>query len=311
MNLIICTTPLQVLIAERIIDLHPEEKFQGLFLARNKNDKYRCYYCRLQKKCIKSDFFLLDNLPRRLYSLLLLKIKTIKSVKFDTIFIASIDGFFNHTVLSFLDFNVLNTFDDGLANITEDGLYSIQKKERLALRALRAIFSIKYDMCYLKNNTTKHYTIYQNEKNITSKLTYISLMNLTSKPVKTQTIKIFVGQPLIEIGIAEQKLLNIFKQYNIDYYFPHPREKDKISGLKYIDTEKIFEDYMLDILIREYSEIEIYTFFSSVILNLKDIQQIKIVAFFSKDIPAQFTKAYHLFQGRNIECIDIGGEPNV
>lgn len=33
MNLIICCTPLQVLIAEKIIEMHPNERFYGVMLS--------------------------------------------------------------------------------------------------------------------------------------------------------------------------------------------------------------------------------------------------------------------------------------
>lgn len=39
MNLIICYTPLQVLIAERIINLYPNEKFYGVMLCSAKKSE--------------------------------------------------------------------------------------------------------------------------------------------------------------------------------------------------------------------------------------------------------------------------------
>ena len=57
-NLIMCTTPLQMLIAEKIIKLNKDEKFDLLVLALNNNDVY--YYNKLKEKCI--DIF--DYIPK-------------------------------------------------------------------------------------------------------------------------------------------------------------------------------------------------------------------------------------------------------
>ncbi|KYL06621.1 CMP-N-acetylneuraminate-beta-galactosamide-alpha-2, 3-sialyltransferase, partial [Mannheimia haemolytica] len=47
MNLIICCTPLQVLIAEKIIEMHPNERFYGVMLSTVKNAKFDFYQARL------------------------------------------------------------------------------------------------------------------------------------------------------------------------------------------------------------------------------------------------------------------------
>ncbi|STO59398.1 glycosyl transferase family protein [Canicola haemoglobinophilus] len=49
MNLIICCTPLQVLIAEKIIDLYPENKFYGILFDALDNKKFELYGKRLKK----------------------------------------------------------------------------------------------------------------------------------------------------------------------------------------------------------------------------------------------------------------------
>lgn len=51
MNLIICCTPLQVLIAERIIEKFPEQKFYGVMLTTVENAKMAFYRERLRRKC--------------------------------------------------------------------------------------------------------------------------------------------------------------------------------------------------------------------------------------------------------------------
>ena len=50
MNLIICMTPLQVLIAEKILEERKDEQFQLIFISERDSEKDRFYFNRLSKK---------------------------------------------------------------------------------------------------------------------------------------------------------------------------------------------------------------------------------------------------------------------
>ncbi len=305
MNLIICTSPLQILIARKIIDLYPEKQFFGLLITKHKNDKFCYYYNKLEEKCIESEYILLNSGIKRTLKSIELKVK--KKRYFDTVFIASINVSFIHILLSNINFKNLNTFDDGLANITGTGIYYQNHKISYHKRILRKFFGIKYDQTIIKNNTSNHFTIYKNEKNITPKTTYISLLEIdkhnNTRNNKEETVRFFVAQNLKEINISQQALEIIMQQYKIDYYFPHPKENYHIDGVQYIKTRKVFEDFILSEL--SYKNIEIFTFFSSVALNLKDIKNITITCFFSSKIPKHFQSSYSIFKKYNIPCIDI------
>lgn len=57
-SLIMCTTPLQMLIAEKIIELNSDKKFDLLVLVSNDNNKYAYYYNKLKEKCIDSFYYI-------------------------------------------------------------------------------------------------------------------------------------------------------------------------------------------------------------------------------------------------------------
>ena len=57
-SLIMCVIPLQMLIAEKIIELNPNKKFDLLVLVLNDNDKYAYYYNKLKEKCIDSFYYI-------------------------------------------------------------------------------------------------------------------------------------------------------------------------------------------------------------------------------------------------------------
>lgn len=60
-NIIICTTPLQMLIAHKIIKTKADESFDLLVIAQQDNEKYRYYFNRLKKDCKKSLYYTLKK----------------------------------------------------------------------------------------------------------------------------------------------------------------------------------------------------------------------------------------------------------
>lgn len=50
MNLIMCRTPLQTIIAERIIEMFPNESFEVICYFESRNKKQAYYSTRLKKK---------------------------------------------------------------------------------------------------------------------------------------------------------------------------------------------------------------------------------------------------------------------
>lgn len=86
MNLIICYTPLQVKIAESIVKKYSGEKFLGVFLGSEKNDKINFYFDKMSSFCERTIYidisvetnklgylFSLINFPKIIYLYLFLK----------------------------------------------------------------------------------------------------------------------------------------------------------------------------------------------------------------------------------------------
>ncbi|MCT8778716.1 glycosyltransferase family 52 protein, partial [Glaesserella parasuis] len=66
-------------------------------------------------------------------------------------------------------------------------------------------------------------------------------------------------------------------KYDIDYYFPHPREDFVIAGINYINTEKILEDYIISGLENGYRYV-VYTFFSGAVIALSNMESVEIIS---------------------------------
>lgn len=129
----------------------------------------------------------------------------------------------------------------------------------------------------IKKKTEVHFTIYKDLPNIVSNTKPIQLIKYTPPPYKkSNEISILLGQPLYPNKTKNQTLFqDIVNKYKFEFYFPHPRENFYIENIHYIETNLIFEHYLIDI-INEYSTINIYTFFSSVALNINRLDNVHI-----------------------------------
>ncbi|MBV6544590.1 hypothetical protein HT668_05040, partial [Ursidibacter maritimus] len=140
MNLIIVTTPFQMMIAEKIIKIYSSENFHLIVLTSYDNCKYRYYYERIRKKCKKSNY--IKTFPLRkskiftLFDLLYIKVLSLFLPQYKRIFLANIESFRVRTLISrFFDANIY-TFDDGTANITYDSYLYNEPKINKVLRSI-------------------------------------------------------------------------------------------------------------------------------------------------------------------------------
>ncbi|AWW35125.1 CMP-N-acetylneuraminate-beta-galactosamide-alpha-2, 3-sialyltransferase [Mannheimia varigena] len=309
MNLIICCTPLQVLIAEKIIEMHPNDEFFGVMFSTVKNAKFDYYQERLAKKC--SQFFVMQQHIERiqlLKEIIYLKRK-FSGKQFDKVFLANINELEIQFVLSAIKFNTLNTFDDGTANIIKSSLFYQEQNAGAKRKLINAILGNKYSLGKLKSLSKIHYTIYKNLPNIIENTIYVDLIDskLSSNVDEDgKIINILLGQPIFEredeknIALAEK----VIKAFDIDLYLPHPREKYKLNDVEYIHTNLIFEDYIF----QEFSnkKCRVYTYFSSAVINiLNKSPNIEVVSLrVEVDNPA-YIESYELLDKLGITIIDI------
>lgn len=308
MNLIICLTPLQMLIAEAIIK---EKKLKNTILvviAYNDNEKFRYYYKRLGLLCDKSYFFLIDNssLWNRIKAMIQLRkfLSLLKKHKFSSCYLASIDCSYIQLITSGIKYQKLYTFDDGTINLLADSPYYKDKSYLFPEKVFRYIFSIKDKVSLYRKESILHYTIFKNSRNIISNTEFISFIkfNDVNESNVDKIIKIFVGQPLSEIKVDKDAFICFLENENIDYYYPHPRENEYFDNINYIYSDKIFEDYLVEFLENNTNvKVKVYTFFSTVVMNVNDLKRVKVISLFSRQIPDHFIGIYELFRENKIE----------
>lgn len=306
MNLIICCTPLQVLIAEKIIDMHPEKQFFGVMLHTVENKKFDYYKQRLQDKT--DGFFSMVQHNDR-WNLLkeIVQLKARFSGKqFDTVYFANFPELHIQFLLSAIEFKQLNTFDDGTVNIVKHSHFLNDDPDTLVRKFINKVLGNKYSTATLRSLSAQHYTIYPDFPNIMPNTVAVNLMdNSIAVSESSESVNILLGQPVYNDNSQNIELAQkAIRQFNIHYYLPHPREKYQVEQVKYIDTPLILEDYIA----QEFSDRKccVYTYCSSAILNIMNKSpNVEVVALRVESDDLGVQSCYDLFEQVGIQIIDM------
>lgn len=314
-SLIMCATPLQMLIAEKIIHLSGNEHFDLVVLALNDNQKYRYYYNRLKEICDNSFYYIpRAGLTGFLYFLKHLKKSNINK-NYNNLYLASIDARHFQYIISKNNLANVFTFDDGTANIIPSSIYYSNSTEPSKLKKIiwRSL-GVKYYIEDIKVKSKKHYTIYRDAPNIINKLKFIALLpqlELNEKKISNdKTVKFYLGQPLSDIeekfdhNFVEEKL----KRIGIDYYFPHPREIEYPKGnFETVDSILIFEDFIITYLVENPEvKIEVYSFISSALLNVSSLLKVQCIYLYNDDFMMRYKDFYFFSKSKfNIKLKNV------
>lgn len=305
MNLIICLSPLQVLIAERIAKLYPGEQFYGVMYSYSTSEKSSYYYKRMQAFCSNTYFFLdLEGKSRcDIYreTLCLLK-RGYRLPRAKRLFIASLDLLPTHLLLWAQGKAEVVTYDDGTINLNTKAFNQIMYKESGMLQKLLHRWMGVPTVRSLLGRQSLHYTIYPYH-NVLPNAKRIELFPTREDLGKetTETVHIFLGQPIYEYlggedGLSAEVSARVVREYGITHYYPHPREQYEVEGVEYVHSPLIFEDYILRELDKHPERCyRIYGFCSSVFLNLQDIGRLEFIAVRPKVCPEYLEETYQLF----------------
>lgn len=286
-NLIVCSTPLHMLIAEKIFNLYPDDHFDLLIITDTINDKYKFYMDRLASQCDSLIVFKMDLSSTINYIKNFLYYRGVMkeiNLNYGKYFVVNITSRYVQYLLSIKGcMGDLYTFDDGLANIYKYGSMYNESKPSFINHMVWNFLGVKKYSKDIKKEIKLHYTIFNDIPNIIENTKYINLLEESSDEISVceEVTKIFLGQPLTDISSVDnnQLLFNILSDLNIDYYFKHPREKIDKENFKVplIETNLIFEDYIVDVLKKEKNTLfEIYTFSSSAAVNVASLGRIKV-----------------------------------
>ncbi|AWL30330.1 hypothetical protein DJ533_18095 [Acinetobacter defluvii] len=307
-NLLICLTPLQMMIASKIIDDNPGI-YDVLCFSYNDNEKYNHYFTKISEKCDISYRYIVESQGkiRRIFEFAKYRlfINRITKINYDTVFLASVDNPFFHLLLSLLKKNEIHTFDDGTANIYKKSTYYVFPKKSVLQYGILRFLGNTYHTQKVIDASVLHHTIYEGFENITQPLKPVKLMDLNIETIPNKSIKIYLGQPLEDLNFKnEDKIFKFLKEHAVDHYLPHPREKKQYDGFTYIHTPLIFEDYVVELLISGYS-VEVYTLLSTAVLNVEHKNLTVYITIFP-EIKGKYLGVYNLFNEKGFVFLEKG-----
>ena len=320
-NLVVCWTPLQMLIAEKIIKSHPNEKFYMIVMSHSgKNEKYDYYSSILSQKSERFySFYLEPQSQNKLFvytSLLELKLKSLLFPPLKTIYFAHISSPEIHTLVSTYPNVEIRTFDDGSSNLLKKSAF-LNNANRISTGEMSRKFYENFinstqSVKSVRERSIEHYTIFKDLKNIMDdghrKMHYLPLFDVSklkpSKEIK-DTIKILLGSPDKGMKEISEKAI---KHFGIKYATLHPRQRYELSNAITLQSPYIIEDYMLkEIEKNPHTHYEIYTFFSGAALTMKDFPNVSVYALKPSSLPSDYwlTPIYELFQKSNVPILEF------
>lgn len=321
MNLFVCYTHLQLVIASRIIahrNILPED-VELFYISKIENDVTKNTLQDMRGICGEVTFIHM-KLKYPLYFPAIFR--RFFTRRYDSVFVASIDNILIHFILSRISFNNLYTFDDGSANIIPGSIYYQSQDVGVIGKVCRAVLMIQFDMVSIKKSSQYHYTIYSGYQNIIPRTINIDIFSSSDKNfieteanTKITACNVIIGSVYSEIfgsGAHIEDCLDkcwqVVKDTDRDtFYLPHPRETkyDPPSYLKIINSKFIAEKEIAELL-KKYKCVHVYGFLSSCQINVAENKSVINNVFFSKKLSPIFKEAISgSIMLQNINIIDV------
>lgn len=322
-NVIVCATPFQVLMAEKIIETRPDEPFFGVMLVSVDNEKYAFYAQRLLAKCGGRGLIYVQKKQKHpvwaVWDAVVLKMHGLRMPSCRCLYVSSVDSILVQTFISGFDFDELYTFDDGTANITAySHYYQHDRHQSLLRRLLKTVLRNPYDLAKLKALSRGHLSAFK-LPNVMGQAQHLSLYDMTARPSDVavdgdKIERIFLGQPIYELQkdlspqMMKQKNRDLARRIidgcGIDYYFPHPRENYRIEDIAYLETPLVAEDFFVRHF-RPDTRYVLYTLCSGAVLPFIGMAGVEIVSLRPHDCPDALITGYDLMRQAGVQVIDL------
>lgn len=271
MNVIFCTSPFQVLVA-REIARYTNFELYGMYLVMSDDPRQMLYAEKMKEFCKEVCVLPKENLLETLKPFL--SEKAISSL-----YLASLD---NPVALSFFNPKMMQlfTFDDGSTSIIVPNMYTRNSN--------RVVSPLGLTLKQILSLSQKHFTVFEKTE-LFEEGRQIRL-KLDTKPLdfkranNGKTIRVFLGQALglildeEDIEVTKQLTQKAIQDCGADIYYPHPRVTVKVEGVQVAAPTKCFEEEIYDLL-EEYEFIEVYGFYSTSFIFVKEIEGVKVQSY--------------------------------
>lgn len=309
--LIICCTPLQVLVAEAMLEAEDVRRFKLIYYTWIDNAKHRKYYERLAARADASEYIHLNSRFPVHFFYFLRAFRRLSAKDISEIAFAAIDNFYIQYAIKRYQYQEIITFDDGVANVVKSSAYFNLIKRSNFHSIFGKVVRGDVNESWIRRKARRHYTIYPGIENIVerSRLHSVTIngfkKNSGENPSTQSSLRVFLGQPVVDIRDDELKrnYIEMVRSFDIDEYIPHPREFD-LDGLpKITESNLIAEEYILDRM-SEYGEVTIYSLFSTVLLNI-DHQRLRKIVVVYPSVAERIKEIYPLFRERGCEFFEL------
>ena len=263
---IITVTPLQLLIAKRVLSKYGNSDYLLLNINAHDSNPLRSKYHELAECAVCSDYLILDGTGLDNLKRVRKVIRRWKQIGITELLFASIDNVFVQYVLKTFAGLQFSTFDDGTVNIITGGIYHKKQKLPLKQHVLYYLLRQHRNQDWIKKNTKHHYTIFDIDNNIVenNRLKFISIIH---KPDSLQSSS-KLQQARVFIGFSQADgYIEAVDTVAPDYYIPHPMEKINLNFRNVVQTDLIAEEY-IERLLEDYNYLEVYACGSTTLLNL-------------------------------------------
>lgn len=272
MNLFICMTPLQAVVADKIISYESlsRDSCALIYIANSDNEINRHYFSKLSSGMSSSEYITSGRTLKTIH-----RLKDLLAGDKCDAYIASVDDSLVHYALSFVRLGRLTTFDDGTANIMPHSTYFHGIKRPfirgLVLSAFHFVHGKKYSLESIKSRSDLHYTIYKNTKNAMGESVYLNAFDIEPEGKSGGEISLFLGGVYNELATNPADHENLKSQVmsfvnSIDNcrYIPHPRCKDYSNNA----CDKLISEEVIMSLLNDFDVVRVYGFGSSAQFNL-------------------------------------------
>ena len=271
MNIIFCTSPFQVLVAREVAKV-TGEKFFGVYLKMSNDNRQKIYAEKMKDFCEDTLFIGNKEWPSKLR-------EKLENSKIDKFYLASLDNPIAHSIFN-PTFMKLFTFDDGSTSIIAPNMYTRYTD--------RVVGPKEITLENVINLSKGHYTIFDtNTVFPTEKLIKIPFDIEPKDFIRVtngKTVKVFLGQALgnyideKDITITEKLTQKALKRLGNVLYYAHPRVSVNIENVETVQANKCFEEEIYNLL-ANYENVEVYGFYSTSLLLVKDIPGVSVHCF--------------------------------
>ena len=271
MNIVFCTSPFQVLVAREVAKA-TGEKFFGIYLKMSNDNRQKIYAEKMKEFC--EDTLFIDDIewPSELRE----RLANVKIYKF---YLASLDNPIAHSIFN-PSFMRLFTFDDGSTSIITPNMYTRYTD--------RVVGPNEITLEKVVNLSQGHYTIFDTNTIFpTEKLINIPFYTKPkdfNRATNGKKVKVFLGQALgnyideKDIKITEKLTKKALEKLGEVLYYAHPRVTENVENAEIIQSDKCFEEEIYDLL-SNYENVEVYGFYSTSLLLVKDIPGVGVHCF--------------------------------